>query len=229
MPKIKVSAEEEFISPIQPAKKYVPNWYSKAQSFIGGKPSYVDGKTNAAIKSCVPFMDSYLTGYTAELWCDIQVVQKVTGPELRFSKDLLAPVGSRNPDISHPMPTPNGYDDTHFVWHSPYLIKTPPGYSLLITQPLNQYDLPTFTLSAIVDADKELFPNGRIPFFIKKGFEGVIEKGTPIFQVIPFKRESWESVDSPELRKEADQRSFNVATVMYGWYKKNVWTKKEYN
>jgi hypothetical protein len=228
MQKLKISSVHEFISSIKPAKKYIPDWYSKTKSFIGEKPSFINGVTNAAIKSCVPFTDSFLTGYIAELWCDIEVVQGDSGPELKFSKDIPSPILVRGLEVSYPMPAPNGYEK-HFAWNSPHLIKTPPGYSLLITHPLNQYDLPFFTLSGIVDADKDLMPNGKISFFIKKDFEGIIKRGTPIFQVIPFKRESWKSVESPELRKEVQKRAFNIVTVVNGWYKKNVWTKKEYN
>jgi hypothetical protein len=72
-------------------------------------------------------------------------------------------------------------------------------------------------------------PTGRLPFFVKEGFEGVVPRGTPIYQIIPFKREKWDSVENPELRKDNLRRGYNVASVMYGWYKRNLWSKKEYN
>ena len=33
----------------------------------------------------------------------------------------------------------------------------------------------------------------NVPFVIKNNFSGIIERGTPMFQVIPFKREKWDS------------------------------------
>ena len=44
----------------------------------------------------------------------------------------------------------------------------------------------------MVDTDKYPIPV-HFPFLLKKNFEGLIKQGTPIIQVIPFKRESWKS------------------------------------
>jgi hypothetical protein len=240
MPIIEFSSHEEFMPIPKPSKNYIPEWYSKASAFFGGKPKLDRTGMNIAMKSCVPFMDTMLTGYTAELWTDLQITQGPNGPEILWpgaaigtstmdTEQVHNPLSVRGPEASYPMPAPAGYHDTHFVWHNPYLIKTPPGYSVLITQPLNQYNLPFMTLSGVVDCDKDLMPTGRLPFFVREGFEGVVPRGTPIYQIIPFKREKWDSVENTQLRKDNLRRGYNVASVMYGWYKKNLWSKKEYN
>jgi hypothetical protein len=56
--------------------------------------------------------------------------------------------------------------------------------------PVMRDDLPFYCIPAIVDTDKHPSPV-NFPFFIKKGFEGIIDYNTPIIQMIPFKRESW--------------------------------------
>jgi hypothetical protein len=67
-------------------------------------------------------------------------------------------------------------------------------------------------------------------FFLKRGFEGVIEKGTPLFQMIPIKREDWSlELDYSEEKhwenkiKEEKRRSHITAH-----YKKSTWQRKNY-
>jgi hypothetical protein len=107
-------------------------------------------------------------------------------------------------------------------------MQTPKGYSLLITHPLNRLDLPFTTLSAVVDADKYPISDGSIPFFLKKDFYGIIKKGTPLFQVIPFKREEWDSEMSEELFTEARVYSKKSRSIVSGFYKNFQWSKKTY-
>jgi hypothetical protein len=100
---------------------------------------------------------------------------------------------------------------------------------MLITHPLNRHDLPFTTLSAVVDGGLVLDPNGNIPFYIKKDFEGVIPKGTPIIQIIPFFQENWSSKKIKNLTKKGDQHGKMSASILFGWYKKTFWTKKHYD
>jgi hypothetical protein len=107
-------------------------------------------------------------------------------------------------------------------------LSLPKGYSCIIMHPLNRHDLPFLTLSGIVDADSMLH-NGSIPFYIKEDFEGLIKAGTPILQVIPFKRESWKIVEKRGLFEKAAVNGKRSLNYTYGWYKKFSWNKKEYN
>jgi hypothetical protein len=234
MQKIELATDFPYIEIVKPAKNYVPEWYARTPKFLGGKESEKIG-VNAAIRSCVPFMDPFLTGYMAVTSVDIYVSQTVHGPMLKWpdqsaaNNDYVEPLSVRGPEITNPMPVPNGYSDKHFVWHNPHLIKTPKNYSILITHPLNQYDLPFFTLSGLIDTDVHILTSGRIPFFVKEGFEGLVPKGTPIYQIIPIKRDTWERVENPQLVKDNRRRMWESGSVMSGWYRKKIWNKKEYN
>jgi len=57
----------------------------------------------------------------------------------------------------------------------------------------------------------------------------LVPKGTPLFQVIPIKRERWESVENTDLRKDNKRRIWQVGSVLTGWYRNNLWNKKEYH
>jgi hypothetical protein len=131
-----------------------------------------------------------MSGYIQETWCDIQITVHDDGScEYYFANQ---------PDIiAHRAPMSQiseGYYQWEFLWKQPWGIETPKGWSSLITQPLNQIHLPFETMSGIVETDTFYqlpFPN-NVPFLLKKGFDGVIPAGTPMFQIIPFQRKEWE-------------------------------------
>jgi hypothetical protein len=106
-------------------------------------------------------------------------------------------------------------------------IKTPNGYSSLFTHPINRIDLPFYTLGGIVDTDK-WGEAGNHPFVFKNGWEGIIPKGTPYAQIIPFKRDNWESIIKPELHGYHEKNIRKRDSILRGWYKKNAWSTKRY-
>lgn len=212
------------------AKSVVPEWYKKASRFIDGKkePSLMPSNTpNTAVKGCIPFMDSFLTGYVAVTEQDIQVEIIDSIPYFRWGTSP-APLTFRDQRAISGVPVPAGYYEKHYAWETPFSLKTPAGYSVIISHPLNRFDLPFMTLAGVVDSDTTL-ATGSLPFFIKDGWEGIIPKGTPYAQIIPFKREAWKSEISEDVAKDAKNNRYVARTFIYGWYKKFAWVKKEYN
>ena len=121
---------------------------------------------------------------------------------------------------------------------SPWLIKTPPGYSCLFVPPLNHVNLPFRPLSGVVDTDKYSklpinFPS--IPQEIpEKQQTKIIPAGTPIVMVIPFKRESWK-MDVQSGKSILDD-AVGLRDQRLGFFKKIVdnyknmaWNKKEFD
>lgn len=126
------------------------------------------------------------------------------------------------------LPIPAGHNPTHYIWKFPVSVEFPAGYSALITHPLNRFDLPFTSLSGIVDGNFVLSSSGNYPFFLKENFEGVIKQGTPIVQIIPFKRESWLSKKDLSLKEKSRIGLKKTTSVLHGWYKKNFWQRKTY-
>jgi len=226
---------------IKPSKSFIPDWYKESDRYVGNndklKVSF-DGNSNPGIKLCSPFLDSLTTGYIATLWQDLYVEKTDLGSSIRwrpsehdqFVPASSAPVNER-PKKNGPaekLPTPVGHASQHFAWLHPYSFQVPDGYSILITHPLNRFDLPFTTLSGVVDADTYPMAPGNIPFFLHEDFSGVIKQGTPIFQIIPFKRESWKSEVDKGLIEKVKEVRFKSTSVFSGWYKKNSWKKKSY-
>jgi hypothetical protein len=221
------SSENEVDVP-KPSKRYLPSWYIKSEQFIGGKPKIIEGrKTSKAVKSCFPFLDSLTSGYIVELHTDIEVTQTVDGPSFKWPTQL-SPLTQRDSESAKLVPVPLGCGSAHLIWTPKFIFKTPPGYSTLITHPLNRHDLPFVTLSGVVDSDKGI-QLGNYPFFLAKNFEGIIEAGTPIMQLLPFKRENWDSKEDASLVESTKKISFlSHRKIAGGYYRDNVRAQKSY-
>jgi hypothetical protein len=228
--KIKFATEQEDLTSPQPSKKYIPSWYKQADKYIGGKPilNNTSPEGGNTIKLCIPFLDSLINGYTVELAQDVQVRRDENNSIIiTYHPDILI-LEQRPIETLQGMPIPHGYEETAFAWKFHFALKTPKGYSSLFVHPLNRHELPFITVSAIVDSDY-VISDGWIPFFLKEGFEGIIPKGTPLVQIIPFKRDNWEIEQDNSLLSIA-RRNLNLTRrVISGYYRENHWRKKQYS
>lgn len=226
---IEFSVDNPNLSAPKPAKAFIPEWYKKSPMHVDhakdrrvGSP---DRRNNKGIKYCMPFLDGLTYGYIAETWCDIQVYRTPTGPEIHWEVDP-DPLTNRGEDGNEFLPIPVGHLDRHYIWKNPYGIRTPKGYSCLVTHPLNRFDLPFTTMSAIVDSDTYM-PPGNYPFYLHEDFEGIIPAGTPMFQIIPIKRDNWISELNEDLNEMGKKRNW-VAMAKTGFYKDSLWTRKSF-
>lgn len=205
---------QEVVSPPISSKSTVPDWYKKIRP----------NKELPNLKSCIPFLDSLIGGYTQVTWADIEIVAGPDAPTTSVTSSVSILSRRKTPSV----PTTDDYYKIEFTWVRHWIPLLPEGYSVLLTHPLNRLDLPFTTLSAIIDLDTS-FPHtiGKIPFYLKKNFTGTIPAGTPMFQMFPMRREPWESVIKdfdPELAEKDTARvnSFTERKL----YKHH---KKEYN
>ena len=148
------------------------------------------------IKKCPPFIDAMTYGFLVPLIDDLRVEDGT------FTWDRNVPAGgitnySRSPldfhDNNQVAGTPF-FDEDRFVikFTNFWTFELPPGYSLLITHPLNREDLPFQTLTGLVDADR--YRDNFINFpahWRDLSFNGVLPKGTPVAQCLPLKRDTW--------------------------------------
>lgn len=224
MKKIKFATDLDYIEIPKPAIKYLADWYKKSDVFIEKKHNMVD--SHRTLKHCIPFMDSMVSGYIHQLWSDVEV-ENNNGVRIHW-RGTEKVFGYKSHGAAGEMPVPHGYEEDIWSFHHALYMKTPPGYSVLVTQPFNRTDLPFYALSGIVDADKEPFFPGAYPVFLKKGFSGVIPKGTPMLQMIPFKREDWKAELDSSILKQGRIANINAINTIMHWYKKNAWFKKSY-
>lgn len=172
----------------EPASAFIPDWYKKMDSYMG-KDKKPDGRggTTGTIKRCMPVFDAITAGYIITLPADVYVSVKEGNQVFEWADFGLVQFHPIEQAPDHPERKPYQYPK----WINPWAIKTPKGYSTLFVQPFHRKSVFTI-LPGIVDTD-EYYAPVNFPMVINDPeFEGLIPKGTPIAQVIPFKRESWQ-------------------------------------
>ena len=216
-----------------PAKKSLPKWYKDLPSYDvnpdGKRELYlVDGVSNVTAKKCMPMLDSMMAGYIIPLHSDVQVINDKETPEISWRS--INPVFEIHGTSAEGVETPPGYHKRPFKFLSSWIPQTPKGYSVLITSPLGYHDPVFKAIPAIVDTDKginELLP----PVWVKNDFNGVVEQGTPMIQIIPFKRDNWEAeFDYFKTKEEWDiyiQKTF--FSRITNNYIRNTWSKKHFD
>lgn len=207
--------------PPYPASRNIPDWYKH----LAAECSTNDPQepTLPTIKRCPPFLEAIASGYIIPLADDIQFTTDARG-NLSFA--------CKN-DIVHTH-NPGQYKGTPFgstvivkfinVW----IIRTPPGYSTLLVQPMNRFHVPFVMLSGVVETDNwyleihfpaicQLPPNSQY----------LMKKGTPLMQAVPFAREQWQSA-ATEYEKETREEAQAAMKQNLHVYKDEHWRKKTY-
>ena len=209
----------------QPASKFVPDWYKNMESYVGGnKKPNGNGGTDATIKRCMPVFDAITAGYIITSPADIYVSIKDGNQFFEWSSLGLISFHPIEQAPEHPARKPHAYPK----WNNPWAIKTPKGYSVLFTQPMHRESVFTI-LPGIVDTDTYTAPVNFPMVINDPNFEGLIPKGTPIAQVIPFKREGWQmEIGSEKELKEQHSITQKLQTKFFDRYKSMFWSRKEY-
>jgi hypothetical protein len=149
------------------------------------------------VKKCPPFIDAMTSGFLMPLVADLRVEAG------EFSWDQPVPGGA----LSNYPRSPIDFHDNNQVAGTPFFdvdrfvikftnfwtIGLPAGYSLLVTHPFNRADLPFHTLTGLVDCDR--YQDNFVSFparWLDLGFTGVLPRGTPVAQCIPYRRETWD-------------------------------------
>jgi hypothetical protein len=220
------------VPPPRPAKEFYPDFLKRMPNKVVDE----NNKETMTAVRCVPFIDSFTSGYIQELACDIEI--KYDG---NFDgADIISyswpggyeyqPLSTRLEDRGEPNLFPKfpGFYNVDFHWNTVWEPRTPPGFSMMYHHPSNRFDLPFHTMTGIIDTDMWTV-SGPLPFLIKEGFEGIIPAGTPIYQMTPIKRNTW--VSKSEQYDEAFTESMNhkVRRFFDNGYRKAIWQKKSFN
>ena len=222
-----ISKEAELLAdPPKPAKSYFPQWYKDVPKMEPPMPNTDQIMMQPTMKSCMPFFDSFTAGYIQETWCDIVITyDKVSGPLFNYPRGP-EPVRLRG---QVQMNISDEFYALDFTWNVAWFPRLPKGYSALFTQPFNRFDLPFQSTSGIVDADNFYHVlGGSYPFLLKKGFEGIIPKGTPMYQIVPIKRDGWHSSKVEYDEVETLKRSAQMSSYFSGAYRKLFHVKKSF-
>lgn len=218
----------------EPASKNLPTWYKQQPAYHQNNKDVINGVQQLTIKKCTAFFDGLIMGYV--LKCPVDIAIDTTGDEPQFSisqqfNNLRYPLIGNHAmqQLSH-YPFDEDVDTKHvlrinMIW----VVKTSPGYSTLFIDPQHKDLSPVKAVSAVIDTDT-FYSDGLFSFVVKKGYKGVLKKGTPLVQVIPFRRDSWNHVVNKnfDVTSELRHQRNKIRTVFNGGYKKYFWHKKEY-
>jgi hypothetical protein len=216
-----------------PAIENLPDWYrNMALHMNGEKETALDkdgvATSNLTLKGCIPFLDAMTSGYLFTLPCDMEIRKKdgMVGLRWATNQDLI---GQHGPEQAPGLPTPHGGIQSILKWRPGWRVVTPPGYSCLFVHPLNRFDLPFVTISGVVDTDSYKL-GVEFPFRLLETDKDVfiLEKGTPVCQVIPFRRNDWKSEVIPLDEKEQKRQGFILKSKIIRSYQLQFWKKKSY-
>jgi hypothetical protein len=211
-----------------PSSSVLPDWYKKTDSYIGGTKKDVTTslETNGTIKRCVPVFDALTSGYIIPTWCDLFVKKDSFGKHV-----YIAPMNEaiQFHDISQAPYHPRMNHQLFPKWINPWSIKTPKGYSCLFIPPVHGVNNFFTVAEGIVDTDRYKAPVS-FPFVLNDvNFEGLIPAGTPLVQVIPFKRDSWKSrLGTEEDLKEMREDHSRLSNSFFDRYKTMFWERKNF-
>lgn len=211
----------------EPASKNIPDWYKKTESFIDSKTFKAhDGGGNQSIKKCIPVFDAISAGYIIKTYVDVYVTLTEDNVSY-FNWPMYDPISF------HPIqqaPFHPGVNGRPFPkWTNPWSIKTSNGYSCLFIDPMHSPNGIFTIMPGIVDTDSYINPV-NFPFTLNDpNFEGMIPAGTPICQVIPFKRDSFNMrIGGEKELKNIDKFNFIFRNRWVNNYKSKFWNKKSY-
>lgn len=223
---VSIDAEKYVTKPL-PTKKYIPEWFKDTPRFENNEFKIIGHKANTTFKACMPFLDTFTTGYIQETHSDVYIDAT--------EENYVAYEYSSGPPVILDRKTKNyyprieGFVGVELAWQQYWIPQMPNGYSMIYTHPLNRFELPFMSLTGIIDNDKfymEIHANH--PFYVRDKFKGIIPKGTPIYQMIPMKRDSWKSKFG-FWDRDLQVKFTDIRKVFLDGYKKLYWQKKDFN
>jgi hypothetical protein len=205
--------------PFRATQAAVP-WLKQQPAEVTG----ADGKPISTLKRCMPFMDAMTCGYIIPLRTDVRFTMR--GGHLHVEH-----LGPEQGVMEQPEPALRGTPLSQMLilkFVNGWIVKTPPGYSTLFLPLLNQFTVPFQILAGLVETDS-YYAEVHFPALclMKPDSEYLMEKGTPLVQAIPFKRESWRSEFAPSDPARREQSTASLAANAHVYRDEN-WVKKDF-
>jgi hypothetical protein len=208
----------------KPSSNFIPEWWKTTKL----KPLEMSTTTHyqGNIKNCPSFAEWFSKGYVVPMWADSFISydkeQKTWNARTR---DNRTPWGAQPEETNflNDMPYKHLGVESVFAFKaiSPWKIVTKPGYSILVLPLFFHFNSEYSVVPGIVDTDTHHVVNPDIVYHTDKK-EVYIERGTPLFQVVPFKRESQtyqvaEIVDIPKtMFKRLARNDAQISTKFSG-------------
>jgi hypothetical protein len=205
-----------------PARTALPDWFRRIPGV--DRAELTPSNNGLTIKRCMPFLDALGTGWIIPLAATVRLRISEGGRRVDAGWEFDREMVSYHPGFQV-AGNPRG-DRPACKFMNWWTIRTPPGWSTLFVPPLNRPNPVFECLAGVVDTDG--YPALiHFPFFTTAA-DGlhVIEKGTPMIQAIPFRRD--EAAAAGVVRAEtpdeaaARERALRATRAGDGWYRQQA-------
>lgn len=179
----------EKIVPIEPAIKYIPEWFKKPDKIKRDQHTDV-----GSVKNCPSFIEYFKNGFVVPLWCDLKLIINKDRSFQWFtpSKQFTFSYHTEDQYLNLlPKSVSNNYSII-LKPDSPWRVKTPKGYSIKQFPMYYHFNEDFEVLPGYIWSDINHELNTQM--VIKKYGEIFIPKGTPLALYVPYKREKFEYV-----------------------------------
>jgi hypothetical protein len=201
------------------AKTALPDWFRKLPPVDTAHLSATN--SGITVKRCMPFIDAMAAGWVIGLAATVRMDISEGGRRVDcgwdFDRTLVSNHASHQVAGNPREPLPP------CKFHNYWTIRTPPGWSCLFVPPLNRPNGVFEIVAGVVDTDtyqSEI----HFPFFAT-GEDGlhVLERGTPIVQVIPFRRQT-SDLDA-DIRSESETEGMVRTTILRKTLAADGWSR----
>jgi hypothetical protein len=208
------------------ARGELPDWFRQLPGTDHDHLSATnDGLT---VKRCMPFLDALSTGWIIPLAATIRLEVSDDGKHVEAGWEFDRTMVSNHSAFQV---AGNPYEPRPpMKIHNYWTVRTPPGWSSLFVPALNRPNRVIDVLSGVVDTDN--FPTPVNFPFVVTAPDGVhvLTKGTPLIQVIAFRRD--DAAISARVRAESEperaERTRTHRSIMTGggWYRRHARAKR---
>jgi hypothetical protein len=208
----------------QPASKHIPEWYKKTEL----RP-FDDNPLKKSVRACMPFMEALTFGWILPVPTDIAVTRSSDGLNVEWNTPDFKAMGNHPRVQVGEESFPHGGEILKF--NLPYMLRTPDGVSTLYMPPLNRIETRFRPFSGVVDTDRYVNETNIPVLLLDDEFEGIIEAGTPLVQVIPFERDSLVNESKTRVATDEEEewleRTRKAIPAVDAYYKEEVWEPKK--
>jgi len=205
-----------------PAKSVLPAWF---RHLPGTDKSQVTATNNGlTVKRCMPFLDALSAGWIIPVAVPVRLEISEGGRTVtagwEFDREMISNHSAFQIAGNPYEPCPP------MKVHNYWTVHTPKGWSCLFLPPMNRPNGVIEVLSGLVDTDSYKAPV-NFPF-VATAPDGVytLKKGTPLVQVIPFRRAdvAIEGSIRAESGREGEEREHihRSTHAGEGWYKRHA-------
>jgi len=208
------------VVPIEHGARVMPSWWKQTPAATSNSDPRMEPGT---VKVCPAFPDLYAAAYIVPLWCDLIFDYNDGQPRARTSAPDLFSIGFHSAEqfLTHAPSSVRSSTVAVMKLHSPWYVRTSPGYSVLQLPAFYEFDPRVTVMPGVIRSDVHHEMNQQMMVHHRGSF--ILERGTPIAMYIPFKREKFDfSVQevTKEFTRVMQKSQLNIMTKFRRGYRR---------